>query len=415
MARLVSTTPETIIMNAVSAMPGPWVVVAIATCAQMIVAMSNILLPTIAPKLADVLGVSPILIGYQVSLTFGVATFATLFGIKAVLRFGAARTTQIVMLCCGAGMLLFAFPHVLAIALGSAAIGTGMGMINSAAAHMLVTYTPPQRRNIMFSIKQTGVPVGGVIMALTAPAIAVLYGFRWSLLMVGVMALALVAVIQQHRAQWDADRGAGPAKQQAAFGGVPLVWGRPGLRWISLVAMIFSGIQRCVLSFTVVYLVTEGLFGLVEAGVLLSVIQVGGSVARICWGWLADRLGNSLVVLMILCVIITGSTLALAMLSTNWSKYLIYLIFFVIGATAVGWNGVFHAEAARLSPPGLASAVAAGTTFFVFAGVLIGPAAFAAAYSGIGSYGGTFLLVVASAVIAQGLLLLARRAELRGR
>jgi len=396
-------------------MPGPWVVVAVATFAQLIVAMSNILLPTIAPKLAESLGVSPILIGYQVSLTFGAATLATLFGGKAVLRFGAARSTQLSILCCGAGLLLFALPYVTAIALGSVFIGMGMGMINSAAAHMLVTYTPPQRRNIMFSIKQTGVPVGGVITSLTAPAIAVHFGFHWSLLMIGVLIAVLLIYIQGHRAQWDSDRGGAGRGEQAAFGGVPLVWRQEGLRWISLVAMIFSGIQRCVLSFTVIFLVAEGSMGLVEAGVMLSVVQVGGSVSRICWGWLADRLGSSLRVLMIICVITIASTLALVFFDPGWNKLLIYLLFFVIGVTAVGWNGVFHAEAARLSPPGMSSVVAAGTTFFVFAGVLIGPAAFAAAYSGIGSYSHTFLLVAASAIAAFGLLLLAQRATRRDR
>lgn len=396
-------------------MPGPWVVVAVATFAQMIVAMSNILLPTIAPKLAESLGVSPILIGYQVSLTFGAATLATMFAGNAVLRFGAARSTQLSILCCGAGLLLFALPYVAAIALGSIFIGMGMGMTNSAAAHMLVTYTPPQRRNIMFSIKQTGVPVGGVIISLTAPAIAVHFGFHWSLLMIGVLIVVLLIYVQRHRAQWDNDRGGTGRGEQAAFGGVPLVWHQEGLRWISLVAMIFSGIQRCVLSFTVIFLVAEGSMGLVEAGVMLSVVQVGGSVSRICWGWLADRLGSSLSVLMIICVITIVSTLALAFFDPGWNKLLIYLLFFVIGVTAVGWNGVFHAEAARLSPPGMASVVAAGTTFFVFAGVLVGPAAFAAAYGGIGSYGNTFLLVVISAVVAFGLLLMARRAVPRER
>jgi MFS family permease len=403
------------VLNKTAALPGPWVVVAVATLAQMIVAMSNILLPTIAPKLAESLGVSPILIGYQVSLTFGAATLATMFGGNAVLRFGAARSTQMSILCCAAGLLLFALPHVMAVALGSVFIGMGMGMINSAAAHMLVTYTPPQRRNIMFSIKQTGVPVGGVITSLTAPAIAVHYGFHWSLVMIVVLIAALLVFIQRHRMQWDSDRGAAGRGEQAAFGGVPLVWREAGLRWISLVAMIFSGIQRCVLSFTVIYLVAEGNMGLVEAGVMLSVVQVGGSMARICWGWLADRLGSSLIVLMIICVITIGSTLALVFYDPQWNKLLVYLLFFVIGVTAVGWNGVFHAEAARLSPPGMASVVAAGTTFFVFAGVLIGPAAFAAAYGGIGSYGNTFLLVTASAIIAFGLLLMAQRVAPRDR
>lgn len=401
-------------MNKAAVMPGPWMVIAVATVAQMIVAMSNILLPTIAPKLAEALGVSPVLIGYQVSLTFGVATLATMFGGNAVLRYGAARATQLAIFCCGIGMLLFAIPDVAAIALGSAAVGLGMGMINPAAAHMLVTYTPPERRNIMFSIKQTGVPVGGVITALTAPGIAVHFGYRWSLAVVGVLIFVLLAVLQRHRAQWDGDQRGDGGGKKAAFGGVPLVWKQHSLRWISLVAMIFSAIQRCVLSFTVIYLVAEGGLGLVEAGVLLSVVQVGGSASRICWGWLADRLGSSLRVLMIICVITISSTLTLVYFDTAWNKILIYLLFFVIGATAVGWNGVFHAEAARLSPPGMASVVAAGTTFFVFAGVLVGPAAFAAAYGGIGSYSQTFLLVPAIAAVALGLLLLARGAARRG-
>jgi hypothetical protein len=63
----------------------------------------------------------------------------------------------------------------------------------------------------------------------------------------------------------------------------------------------------------------------------------------------------------------------------------------------------------------MASVVAAGTTFFVFAGVLIGPAAFAAAYGGIESYSQTFLMVPAIAMVALGLLLLAQRAAASGR
>jgi MFS family permease len=401
-----------VVMKAL-AMPGPWMVVAVATLAQMVVAMSNILLPTIAPKLAEALGVSPILIGYQVSLTFGVATLATMIGGNVVLRYGAARATQLSIFCCGVGMLLFAIPDVAAIALGSAAIGMGMGMINPAAAHMLVTYTPPARRNIMFSIKQTGVPVGGVITALTAPGIAVHFGYRWSLVVVGVLIAGLLVFMQRYRAHWDSDQRGNGGVEKSAFGGVPLVWQRRSLRWVSLVAMIFSGIQRIVLSFTVVYLVAEGGLGLVEAGVMLSVVQVGGSASRICWGWMADRLGSSLTVLMIICIVSLSSTLILVYFDPGWNRALIYLLFFVIGATAVGWNGVFHAEAARLSPPGMASVVAAGTTFFVFAGVLIGPAAFAAAYGSVGSYSQTFLMVPAISMLALGLLALAQRAAVR--
>ncbi|MGE0557272.1 MAG: MFS transporter [Burkholderiales bacterium] len=399
-------------MNNAVAVPGPWTIVAIATATQMIVAMSNVILPTIAPKLAEVLGVSPVLIGYQVSLTFGAATLATIFGGNAVLRYGAARTTQIAMLCCAAGVTLFAFPNIPAIALGSVAIGAAAGMVNPASAHMLVSHTPGARRNLMFSIKQTGVPVGGVVMSLTAPAIAVTFGYQWSLLMVGMFALAVLTLIQPYRAAWDADRGVSGKEKHATFGGVPLVVRTPGLRWISLVALIFSGIQRCVMSFTVIYLVAEKNLGLIEAGVLFSVVQVGGSIARICWGWLADRLRSSIAVLAIIGVVAAFSILAMLHVDMS-NKLLIYIIFFVMGATSLGWNGVFHAEGARLSPPGLVSMVAAGTTFFVFGGVLLGPALFAMVYGVMQSYTQTFQLMLIPSLVALVLLEAARRATPR--
>lgn len=388
-----------------------FLVVLCATAAQMTVAMSNIVLPTIAPKLAETLGVSPVLIGYQVSLTFGVATFASILGGTAVLRWGAARASQVSLALCVAGLALFALPHIGFVALGSVAVGMAMGVANPAAAHLLVKYTQPARRNLTFSIKQTGIPLGGVLTALTAPALAVTVGWQWSLALVAVFAVLQITLLQNRRARWDDDRKPGAGSRHEHFGGVLLVWRNAGLRWMSVVALLFSAIQRCLLTFTVIYLVTEGRYGLIEAGVMLSLIQIGGAVSRVCWGWLADRIGSSLTVLMIICVIIVAATLALTMLDPGWPRFAVYALFLVLGATAVGWNGVFHAEAARLSPPGMASIMSGGISFFVYGGVLLGPAAFAAAYVGIGSYAGTFMLLAVAGVAGFVLLLLARSAH----
>jgi hypothetical protein len=55
------------------------------------------------------------------------------------------------------------------------------------------------------------------------------------------------------------------------------------------------------------------------------------------------------------------------------------------------------------------SLAAGGMSFFVFGGVMFGPPVFAVAYATIGSYGGTFWLMVFGGVAALGLLLLAHR------
>ena len=386
-----------------------WFVVLVTTAAQMVVAMSNIVLSTIAPKVAESLGVAPVLVGYHVGLTFGAAAVASIYGGIVVLRLGSARTTQLSMVSSVIGVALLALPHVGFIALGSLFIGTGMGFASPAAAHLLVKHTSPDRRNLLFSIKQTGVPLGGVIIALTAPILAVTVGWRWSLAMIATVGVATLLITERARVDWDSDRRPMGSLRSTPFGGVPLVWRQKALRWVALAAVLFSGVQRILLSFTVIYLVAEGGYGLVEAGIMLSVAQVGGATSRIPWGWLADRLRSGLAVLTLICAIMIVSSIALIVLEASWPKPLVYLLFFLLGASCVGWNGIVHAECARLSPPGMISLAAGGMSFFVFGGVMFGPPVFAVAYGMIGSYGGTLWLMVFGGVAALGLLLLAHR------
>lgn len=396
-------------------MPAPlavsaWYVVLVTTAAQMVVSMSNLLVPAIAPKVAESLGVDPVLVGYQVGLTFGAATLASIYSGILVMRWGAARTTQLSMVCSLAGLGLLALPHMAWIVVGSIAIGAGMGCASPAAAHLLVNHTPAARRNLMFGIKQTGVPLGGVIVSLLAPLLAVTVGWRWALVFIGLLATVTLVLAGVARANWDADRRPAGGAPFQPFGGVPAVWRQDTLRWIALSAVLFSGIQRILVSFTVVYVVAERGYGLVEAGILLSLAQAGGSISRIPWGWLADRVRSGLAVLTLLCVLMILSSAAFVFLGADWPRPLVYALFLVLGASCLGWNGLVHAECSRLAPPGMISLVAGGTSFFVFGGVMVGPPLFTAAYGAIGSYSETMWLMVVLGIVALGLLYLAYRA-----
>jgi len=109
-------------------------------------------------------------------------------------------------------------------------------------------------------------------------------------------------------------------------------------------------------------------------------------------------------------VLMIVASVALVAFEPGWPRPLVYALFFVLGAGCVGWNGIVHAECARLSPPGMVSLVAGGTSFFVFGGVMFGPPVYALLYGATGSYGQTFWLMVVSGVAALALLMLARRA-----
>jgi MFS family permease len=101
------------------------------------------------------------------------------------------------------------------------------------------------------------------------------------------------------------------------------------------------------------------------------------------------------------------SALAALAAGPHWSLWLLFLYASVFGATAVGWNGVFLAEVARLAPEGRASAATGGALFFTFLGVVIAPPAFNAVLALAGSYAVAYAIFAAPA-LAVGAWLLAR-------
>lgn len=386
------------------------VVVAATTVAQALATMATLLLPSIAPEMARVLQVDPSLIGYQVSIVYGGAMLSTAFGGSLVQRFGACRTTQAAMALLVIGAAFAAIPDLFSLVVASCVLGLGYGLTNPAASHLLVRFTSPKQRNFIFSVKQTGVPLGGMIAAVGAPTVALNFGWQWALAMVAGLALFLMLLLQPKRMSWDGDKDPQTSLRQQPFGGVPLVWKRPDMRWLSLAAFGYAAIQLCLMTFTVTLLVREAGYELVEAGLVLSLVQVAGVIGRLFWGWFADRINDSVLVLKFIGILSFGCALATIFLSSSWTAGVVYLVFLLFGFSAVGWNGVFLAQIAKLCGSGQVGLATGGALFFTFAGVLFGPSAFAFAYEAISSYTQTFGLLAFIALAALGCLRIAKRA-----
>ena len=385
-------------------------VVAATTAAQVASAMGAAVFPVIAPELARTLSVEASMIGYQMSLIYGAAMLGSMLFTGLVTRHGGCRTTQIGVACCVIGMAIGLHSSIAALAVASVFIGLSMSINLPAAAHLLLRFSPPQHRNFVFSLKQTGVPLAWALMALIAPAVTLAWGWQWALALVLASALATLLAMQPVREAWDDDRRADVPMQFRMFEGLRLVWRMPALRWLGVAAFCLAFIQLCVSTFTVVMLVGEGGYTLIEAGLMLSVAQIAGVLGRIAWGWLADRTGNSLRMLQYLTAGTLICCVAIAFLQPGWPVALTTLLFAVFGATAIGWNGLYTAEVARRSPPGQVSAVTGGAMVWNFAGILVGPTAFTLCYQWIGSYAWTYGAVTAVAAMTLLALHAGRRA-----
>ena len=368
--------------------------VAATTAAQVAAVMASSSFPVIAPALAVNLGVEPSLVGYQVSLIYGTAMAGSPFMGNLVPRWGACRAMQIGLIATVLGLLLAMTASFPALVAGSILLGLSLSVMQPASAHLLFRLSPPENRNLIFSIKQTGIPLGWALMGAIAPAVTIALGWRWALGVVVMVSLATAAAIQPPRAAWDDDRGTPAGDRRGLLAGVRLVWRYPALRWLSLMSFCFAFVQLCFATFGVTMLVDEIGYSLVAAGFLLSLVFAAGVTARILWGWVADWAGDSLLVLVALGLVMVICCTLLTFISGAWPGWALMLLFVVFGATGIAWNGIFIAEAARLAPPGQVSPAVGGAMVWNFGGVLVGPALFALTYKLVGSYTGTFWLLV---------------------
>lgn len=388
-------------------------VVAATTVAHTAMIMGTAVFPVVAPRLAVELGVPPALVGYQVSIVYGIAMFATALLSGFNLRFGACRMTQVCLALAALAMLLTLSANLAAIAIASILLGVGISIMTPASVHLLFRFSPPQRRNLIFSVKQTGVPLGWLLVALVAPGITVAFGWRWALAIVAIIALAMLVLLQPVRGEWDNDRNPSAAISQSVFAGFVLLWRLAVLRSLAIASFFYSFVQLCLSTFMVTMLVEETHLTLIEAGLMLSLAQASGVAGRIAWGWCADRSGNGFRLLyllnlgMIVCCALTAS------ITPQWPLPALALLFIAFGATTIGWNGIFLAEVARHSPPGMVGVATGGALVWNFGGILVGPALFATVCNWTGSYTTAYGWLAPIAVLGLWFIVLARR-SLRG-
>ncbi|MGE5504725.1 MAG: MFS transporter, partial [Actinomycetota bacterium] len=344
----------------------------------------------------------------QIGMGYGGAMLTSLVAGSLVRRFGAVRISQAAMVAAAAGALAAATATLAGVAWGAVLVGFGYGLVNPAASHLLVRATRPGNRNLVFSIKQTGVPLGGTLAGVVAPPLTQSFGWPWAMAVVAVAGITLAAALQAKRARWDGDRD--PAVPLAnPLAGLGQVWRMPAIRALSLSGFAYAAVQLSLSTFCVTLLVAGLGWPLVQAGMVLSAVQVAGALGRVVWGALADALSDGVATLAVIGAVSLAGTLATAAMTPDWPGWLVVAVLVAFGAAAVGWNGVYLAEIARTAPPDQVGRVTGLSLFFTYGGVLVGPPAFAALEQLTGSWTATYGLAALPALAGILLLRPARR------
>lgn len=373
----------------------------------MVLSMASVLaLPVMAPAVAAETGLAPSLLGVYSFAMWSSAMVGSALAGELIARLGAVRVVQVMLALSAIALLSGASGWIPALALVPPLIGVACAIETPASSDILARVTRAQHRTFIFSLKQAGVQVGGMLAGVAYPAALPLLGWRGAMAALAGLLLAWALALEPMRRRLDATRPAPPPA--SASGRLALVWRHRALRDLATASFVFHALQICLNTFLVAYLVGEHGFSLAAAGLALAVAQFGGFVGRLgFWLIVGPRLGV-MTLLVWVGFGMTAAALATGLAAGLLATPALWALCFFFGLTASGWNGVYLAEIARQAPAGEIARVTGGVMIMSYAGLILGPLAFSAA-AGAATMGAGYVLLAAGTFVGTLVLRGARR------
>jgi MFS family permease len=283
-------------------------------------------------------------------------------------RFGERTIMAIGVGGAGLAMLVASFASspgpliglFLAASIGAAFAATG-------GPKTIVRWFAPNRRGTAMGIRQTGLPLGGLLASLLLPTIAIHTDWRFALRISAALAIVVAGLFYALYQEPPA-----PVSPQASSLKKSL-FRTPAFLAATGCALTLQTAQACTLTYVSVDL--HKLLGLsaVVAPLFLAVALIGGGVGRIGWGAFGDLVGNRRALTGVSAAAVV-CCLAMSSLSHTTSLLLVGLVCLGLGLTTISWNAVYISLVAGMVPDrSTASALGLGFTITTL-GFVLAPA-----------------------------------------
>jgi MFS family permease len=357
--------------------------------------------PVLAPAIAASIGVDASLVGIYYGLVFAAATVVSAWSGWLIERFRAVRTNQLALVCSGASLLIASVATLPAMTLTALLVGAGYGPNTPSSSQVLMQVTPPHRRALSFSLKQSGSPVGGVLAGFMLPAIVVLASWKVALFVVFVLATTTAGVIEPLRRRLDAQAQPSRSVQRTSgLASMQFVLSEKRLRRLTAGGVALMVAHACFQTFLVTYLVQHVMLSLAVAGALYASMQAAGALARVVIGWSIDRLRNPRVMLMGIAITALASALVVTAFAPAWPLAAMWLVCVIVGIGSSGWYGAFLSEVARATTVERAGFATGGVLFFAYGAHVAAPILASLLIAATGSYVLVFCAVALLAGVA---------------
>jgi sugar phosphate permease len=356
----------------------------------------------LAPGLRAAFGLSLPQVGVLLAaVSCGGALTVFAWGLAAD-RFGERITLALGLTGCAACVAAAAYapgyPLLLALVLLGGAAGAS---VNSASGRAVMHWFAPEERGFALGLRQTSLPVGGLLAALGLPALEQAAGVDGALL--GLAALCLAA----SAAGWllIRERAAGPPGEDAA-GERSTVRDRRLLR-LGAASGLYVGAQIAMIGFVVLFLHDARGLPTAQAAAVLAGMYLLGAVLRVVFGRRSDRTGARVGLLRrvgLATVAGVGLTAAL----THAPLGLLVPVLVAAGGCSMAWNGLSFTAAVEFAGHRRSGAAIGVQQTFMAVSTIVAPILFAALVAATSWWAG---FSAAALVALAGWWLLASLAE----
>jgi L-alanine-DL-glutamate epimerase-like enolase superfamily enzyme/MFS family permease len=404
----------------VSAVPGAtalvtyrWRILIGALLVQVTISIVTLGLPALAPFAMRDLNLSTAEVGLFATV-LNVGTMVALLpagwavdvlGERRVLVVGGIATGVVGALASVVPGLVLLLPVLIIVGL-AAATPTPAGSTAIMSAFAL------KDRGFVISVRQTGVPVGGALAALILPPLAIAFGWRHALLVAAALAVAGAAIAWLLVRRVPARRNSTIREPRGSMGAViSRDTTLAGLASVSLT----SG-QYILSSYIALYLLHDFHVPLSVGSLFLVTLNLGGLLGRLLWGTVSDRGYGQRRKRTLIVVSLIGSAgfLVLAAMPATAPKAILLVLVLALGATVIGWNGVWVTLLSEIAPPDKRGRTVAFGLTLAQVGIFTGPFLFGLLTESSHSYR-LSLAVVAGTLLLPGVLLQGVREEPRAR
>jgi len=348
-----------------------------------------------APRLIDSLQIGATAVGIYVATVYVAAIVSSQWSAALIRTWGPIRVSQMGLALSSVAILFLSTPVVGLAWVAAGLVGVGYGPISPASSEVLVRSTPRHRFGVAFAIRQTGVPIGGAVAGLLVPALfqiaPISVAFAGMALLGGL--ICVLANPLSRRIDTGKRRFGGLPRWSAFWRPVGVVWADVRLRRLALCSGALSATQLAITSYLVSFLNLELGWTLVAAGGALAIAQGAGVAGRLVWGVTADRWLGDHRTLMVISSLTLVATPALGLVGAELPRVATIVLLLTVGATALGWSGVMASAIVRNVRPGGAANATAGSLFFTYCGIVLGPLLVGVLATSLGGLRLVFLLL----------------------